>query len=76
VIFEDFGDSALIFNLYFWLNLTADTNTLQVMSELRFLIDEALADAGIVIAFPQQDIHLDTAQPLKIEMITPESGRA
>ncbi len=32
------------------------------------MIDKAFTDAGIVIAFPQRDIHFDAAKPLRIEL--------
>ena len=35
---------------------------------LRFRIDALFRDAGIVIAFPQRDVHLDTSQPLDIRI--------
>ncbi len=68
VIFEDFGDNALVFALYFWVDL-AKVNGMQVTSDLRFMLEKRFADAGISIAFPQRDIHLDTAQPLQIEVV-------
>ena len=68
VIFEDFGDNALVFALYFWVDL-AKANGMQVQSDLRFMFERRLADAGISIAFPQRDIHLDTARPLQIEVV-------
>ncbi|MGZ9066625.1 MAG: mechanosensitive ion channel domain-containing protein [Burkholderiales bacterium] len=71
VIFEDFGDSALVFALYFWIDLTPSTNALQVLSDLRFMIDKELREAEIVVAFPQRDIHLDTTHPIKIEVVSP-----
>jgi potassium-dependent mechanosensitive channel len=33
------------------------------------MFERRLADAGISIAFPQRDIHLDTARPLQIEVV-------
>ncbi|MGZ8197449.1 MAG: mechanosensitive ion channel family protein, partial [Burkholderiales bacterium] len=71
VIFEDFGDSALVFALYFWIDLTPSTNALQVLSDLRFMIDKELREAEIAVAFPQRDIHLDTTHPIKIEVVSP-----
>lgn len=59
VIFEDFGDSALIFDIYFWVNSVGEKSGRQVRSEIRFSINAALHEAGIVIAFPQQDVHMD-----------------
>jgi small-conductance mechanosensitive channel len=68
VIFEDFGDNALVFALYFWVDL-AKSNGMQVQSDLRFMLERRFADAGISIAFPQRDIHLDAARPLQVEVV-------
>lgn len=68
VIFEDFGDNALIFALYFWIDLSPSTNSMQVMSDLRFMIDKEMREAGVDIAFPQRDIHLDAKHPIRIEL--------
>jgi len=40
-----------------------------IESDIRFRIDELFREAGIVIAFPQQDIHLDTQRPLEFHLI-------
>lgn len=68
VIFEDFGDNALVFALYFWVDL-ARVNGMQVMSDLRFMLERRFADAGIGIAFPQRDVRLDALRPLQIEVV-------
>jgi small-conductance mechanosensitive channel len=75
VVFEDFGDSALVFALYFWVDL-AKVNGMQVMSDLRFMLEKRFADAGISIAFPQRDVHLDSARPLRIEVMPPAPAAA
>jgi small-conductance mechanosensitive channel len=59
VIFEDFGDSALVFDLYFWVLAAADRDLRVIRSDVRFRIDELFREAGIVIAFPQRDVHID-----------------
>ncbi|MEZ5550552.1 MAG: mechanosensitive ion channel [Pseudomonadales bacterium] len=59
VFFEDFGDSALIFDLLFWMESIGEKELRRTRSDIRFRIDELFAEAGIVIAFPQQDVHLD-----------------
>ena len=69
VMFEDFGDSALMFGLYFWIELTPTTNAARVMSDSRFGIEERLAEAGIGIAAAKTDIHLNAARPLKVEVV-------
>lgn len=61
VFFEDFGDSALIFDVYFWVNAIGEKDLRKVRSEIRFKIDELFAENDIVIAFPQQDVHIDGA---------------
>jgi small-conductance mechanosensitive channel len=69
-LFEDFGDNSLIFALYFWVEHGPETNPLQVASDVRFMIDQRFAEENIVIAFPQRDIHLQTLQPLRVEVVT------
>ena len=59
VFFEEFGDNALIFDAYFWIDASAEKDLRKVRSDIRFTIDELFNAAGIVIAFPQRDVHLD-----------------
>jgi len=59
VIFEDFGDSSLIFDAFFWIESTGGRSLRGVRSTLRFEIDRVFKDNDIVIAFPQRDIHVD-----------------
>jgi small-conductance mechanosensitive channel len=71
VFFEDFGDSALIFDLFFWINAFGEKDLRKIKSDIRFRIDELFNEAGIVIAFPQQDVHLDG----RLELVRkPRSG--
>lgn len=69
VIFSDFGDNALVFSLYLWVELAANVNSLQVLSDLRFMIEKRFAESGIVIAFPQRDVRLDATKPLRVEVV-------
>jgi small-conductance mechanosensitive channel len=59
VVFENFGDSALIFELLVWINFQADRPLRLVRSDLRFAIDRLFRENGVVISFPQRDIHVD-----------------
>ncbi|MAE66445.1 MAG: mechanosensitive ion channel protein [Phycisphaeraceae bacterium] len=68
VIFEDFGDSALVFDVYFWSNVDSEMELRRVRSAVRFRIDQLFREAGIVIAFPQRDVHLDTLMPLEVHV--------
>ncbi|MCI0357459.1 MAG: mechanosensitive ion channel [Planctomycetaceae bacterium] len=67
VIFKDFAADALLFELRFWVNLRA-TNKGEVESDLRFRIDELMADRGIVLAFPQRDVHLNVLRPIEVRL--------
>ncbi len=58
VRFEKFGDSALVFELIYWVdNAYARWVTL---SELNFAIDKTFREHNISIPFPQQDLHIRT----------------
>jgi small-conductance mechanosensitive channel len=74
VLFEDFGDSALIFQALFWVVMYRPMDRRKVLSDLRYRIDELFREHGITIAFPQRDIHLDTLHPLQIRMVSGEDG--
>jgi small-conductance mechanosensitive channel len=67
VRFEEFGDNALGFRLLFWLDPSRSAQD-PLASDLRFMASRALQEAGIVIAFPQRDLHFDEDRPLKIEL--------
>lgn len=69
VILEDFGDNAVVFDSYFWCEVGGEGELRKIRSEIRFRISELFHDNGIVIAFPQRDLHLDTLTPLEIRMI-------
>lgn len=56
--FEEFGDSALTLRLRAYMG--SMDNRLAITSDLNRAINDKLNSAGIVIAFPQLDVHLDT----------------
>jgi potassium efflux system protein len=70
---SNFGDNSLDFTLYFWIEQNDKTNTIVVESDLRMIIDKRLLDAGIVVPFPQRDVHLTTSQPLQIKIHSGDS---
>lgn len=67
VQFTAFGDNTLKFSLMFWFDATR-TRIESISSDLRFMVDKSFAEAGIIIAFPQRDIHFDDSKPLRIEL--------
>jgi small-conductance mechanosensitive channel len=73
VIFEEFGDSALQFRLYFWI---ADFDeSLTTRGRLYTEVNETLKAAGVEIPFPQRDLHLRSIQTdEKLHLTGPEGG--
>ncbi len=57
----------MIFATYFWVEITREMDARRVCSDLRFMLSEDFEAAGIAIAFPQRDVHLDFAGPLRVE---------
>jgi small-conductance mechanosensitive channel len=73
VMFIEFGSDALNFELRFWVNLR-QTRKIEVESDLRFRIDELLADRGIVIAYPQRGVHLNVMRPIEVRLSQPATS--
>lgn len=59
VTFEDFGDNALVFDVFFWMNSPVEGGLRITRSDIRFRITELFEQNNIVIAYPQRDVHLD-----------------
>ncbi len=57
VVFEDFGDSSLVFELYFWIN--GDEDMRVIRSDLRYRIAALFDESGIYFAAPRQEVYLD-----------------
>ncbi|WP_281542674.1 mechanosensitive ion channel family protein [Maribacter aestuarii] len=63
VMFEDFGDSALLFSINFFVN---DSFTVQrVKSEIRYKIDAEFRNNKVTIPFPQRDVHIFQQGPFQ-----------
>ena len=56
VMFDDFGDYALEFKVYFWVKRTWEI--INIKSDIRFAIDKHFRENNIKIPFPQRDLHL------------------
>lgn len=69
VLLNDFGDNTLLFDLRFWLDIASDVDAEVVASDLRFMIEKSFNEAGIAFAYPQRDVHLNTAQPLHVQVV-------
>ncbi len=56
VIFQDFGDSALVFEVRSWIRSPWTIERIQ--SDIRFRIDALFREHGVTVPFPQRDVHL------------------
>jgi small-conductance mechanosensitive channel len=70
VLFEDFGADGLAFALEYWIDYAKGVDGRQIASDLRFMTEKALAEAGIAVPFPQRDLHLDAARPVQVEVVS------
>lgn len=64
VLFEDFGDSALTFSIYFFISDSFIDP--RIKSDIRFRIDANFRKNDIKIPFPQRDIHIMSGSNNKI----------
>ena len=55
VMFDDFGDYALEFKVYFWVKRTWEI--INIKSDIRFAIDKHFRENNVKIPFPQRDLH-------------------
>ncbi len=74
VVFEDFGDNALIFDAYFWCDVGGERVLREIRSKIRFRITDLFAENGITIAFPQRDVHLDSLKPVEVRLVESDAG--
>jgi potassium efflux system protein len=66
IIFEAFGDNTL--NLVLRCFVGTQDDRMPTLTRLHEAINRKFNDAGITIAFPQRDVHLDTSRPLDIRI--------
>lgn len=59
VFFQDFGDNSLLFEVYFWINSQVEGGLRLVASNIRFALNNEFNSQGVVVAFPQRDLHID-----------------
>ncbi len=71
--FDQFGDNALNFTLRCY--LPSMDKRLATVNELHMAIDKAFREAGITIAFPQRDVHLNALGPLDVHVVPEKRGK-
>lgn len=75
IVFEDFADSALIFDAFFWCDVAGERELRAVRSNIRFRIVELFEENGVVISFPQRDVHFDAARPVPVRIVSAEDDK-
>jgi small-conductance mechanosensitive channel len=73
VLFSDFGDNALKFEVHFWIRMRTMLDRKRLESDVRFRIESLFHEAGVVIAFPQRDIRLEASKPLQVQIMEKET---
>jgi len=68
ILFKEFGDNALNFVAHFWICMRTEMEGQVVESEVRHAIDRQFEQEGIVIAYPQRDVHLDMSTPVEVNV--------
>ena len=69
-VFLSFGDNALNFEVRVYVRRIDDW--IPMLHEMNRAIDNEFRQAGITIAFPQRDVHLDATGPLDIRVVSNE----
>ncbi len=69
IVFEDFGDSALIFDAFFWVSVQTGKELRLVRGEIRFLIEKIFRENNVIISFPQRDVHLNLIDPTQLDAL-------
>jgi small-conductance mechanosensitive channel len=72
ILFTEFGDNALIFEVHFWMRMRQMMDRRIVESDVRYRINDLFTATGISIAFPQRDIHLDSTKPFEVRIVAPD----
>jgi small-conductance mechanosensitive channel len=73
IFFLAFGENSLDFEVRVWISDVE--NRLQVQSELHQEIDRRFRELGIVIAFPQRDLHVRSIDESTGSLLTPPEDR-
>jgi len=66
VTFDEFGDNSLNITARYFIG--APNKRRETISDINLAINDKLKAAGIVVAFPQRDVHLDMSAPLDVRI--------
>ena len=66
ITFDEFGDNSLQLVLRCFMDSV--DKRLTTSSQVRMAINDKYNEAGIVVAFPQRDVHMDMSVPLEVNV--------
>ena len=69
VLFTDFGDNALIFEVLFYVQAADYPVRRQMESQVRFRVQELFTEHRVSIPFPQRDLHVDLSAPVSVRVL-------
>ncbi|UCD28323.1 MAG: mechanosensitive ion channel, partial [Planctomycetota bacterium] len=72
-LFLGFGDNSLNFELRVFIG--DPLNRFKITHQLHQAINREFKKAGLVIAFPQRDVHLDSSRPLDVRVVSDQALR-
>jgi potassium efflux system protein len=70
-VFLGFGDNSLNFEVRVFIQGLDDW--IRLLHTMNMTIDREFREAGITIAFPQRDIHLNATGPLEVKVVSEDS---
>ncbi len=73
ILFKDFADNSLNFEVHFWIRMRTQMQRQRIESDVRHAIDDLFDEAGITIAFPQRDVHLNATAPIEVRLQAAEA---
>jgi potassium-dependent mechanosensitive channel len=68
VLFQDFAESSLNFDLVFWHNVGAELTSRGIASQMRYRIDELFKENNISMPFPHRQLVFDSKSPVPVKM--------
>lgn len=76
VLFGNFGDNSLEFEVIFWMHMKKIMDRRIIESDIRYRIDNLFREAGVTIAFPQRNVHLDFGpdDPIPVQVVAQRTG--
>ncbi len=72
--FKDFGDSALNFEVVYWMTTADYTVYMDTQQAINIGLVRAFAERGIAFAFPTRTVVVDTAAPLPVVVRRPSAA--